>query len=179
MGLRLCSALLLACALHAQQSIVVRPHEIDSVLVNPGIGFTTFQRFNGDDLNRGLTWTEGYPLDYQPFKGSLENRDYPATSIAYFRVYWRFIEPHQGEYRWDLIDKALATAHERKQTVMLRIAPYGSKSDNDVPDWFRALVGKRIIFAESQLAHKSRRPTVYKIFHLDGAAIRCSLRWSP
>lgn len=34
--------------------VTVRPKEIDDVLVNPGIGFTTFQRFNGDRLNEGL-----------------------------------------------------------------------------------------------------------------------------
>ena len=28
---------------------VVRPHEIDDVLINPAIGFTTFQKFNGDN----------------------------------------------------------------------------------------------------------------------------------
>ena len=31
-------------------TFVVRPKEIDDVLNNPGIGFTTFQRFNGDTL---------------------------------------------------------------------------------------------------------------------------------
>jgi hypothetical protein len=101
----------------------------------------TFQRFNGDQLNEGLKWTEGYPIAYQPFKGSLENPNHPATSIAYFRVYWRFVEPEQGKYRWDLLDNALRTAHDRKQTLMLRIAPYGTGKDNDVPDWYRTLIG--------------------------------------
>lgn len=125
----------------AQQPIIVRPAEIDDVLVNPGIGFMTFQRFNGDRLNEGLKWTEGYPIVYQPFKGSLDNPNHPPTSIAYFRVYWKFIEPEQGKYRWDLIDTALRTAHDRKQTLMLRIAPYGTTKDNDVPDWYRTLMG--------------------------------------
>ena len=37
----------------AQETIYVRPVEIDDVLINPGIGFMTFQRFNGDALNEG------------------------------------------------------------------------------------------------------------------------------
>lgn len=41
--------------------LVVRLKTIDDVLVNPGIGFTTFQRFYGDVLNEGRTWTEGFP----------------------------------------------------------------------------------------------------------------------
>ena len=125
----------------AQQIVTVRPKEIDDVLVNPGIGFMTFQRFNGDSLNEGLKWTEGYPIVYQEFKGSLENKNHPMTSIAYFRVYWKFLEPEKGHYRWELLDTALKTARSRKQTLMLRIAPYGTTRDNDVPDWYRAMMG--------------------------------------
>ena len=42
---------------YSQQITRILPKEIDDVLINPGIGFTTFQRFNGDSLNNGLTWT--------------------------------------------------------------------------------------------------------------------------
>ena len=126
-------------------TFLVRPKEIDDVLINPGIGFTTFQRFNGDTLttlNNKSGWTEGRPIVYQQFKGDLTNREHPQTSIAYWRVYWRFIEPQKGKYRWDLINQALATAEERGQTLMLRIAPYGGEN-NDVPDWYREMVGKK------------------------------------
>jgi hypothetical protein len=136
-------AALVGSGLHltAQTTVVVRPKEIDDVLVNPGIGFTTFQRFNGDALNEGQKWTEGYPIVYQEFKGSLGNKDYPMTSIAYFRIYWKFLEPEKGKYRWDLLDTALRTAHDRKQALMLRVAPYGTTVDNDVPDWYRQMMG--------------------------------------
>jgi hypothetical protein len=136
-----CLAALVSLAL-AQTTVIVRPREIDDVLVNPGIGFMTFQRFNGDALNEGLKWTEGYPIAYQEFKGSLENRNHPATSIAYFRIYWKFVEPERGKFNWNLLDTALRTAENRKQTLMLRIAPYGTTPDNDVPDWYRAMVGE-------------------------------------
>ncbi len=125
----------------SQETVVVRPKEIDEVLVNPGIGFMTFQRFNGDKLNEGTKWTEGYPIVYQEFDGNLKNENHPMTSLAYFRVYWKFIEPARDEYRWDLIDKALETAAARGQTLLLRIAPYGTGADNDVPDWYREMVG--------------------------------------
>ena len=117
--------------------------EIDDVLINPSIGFMTFQRFNGDQLNPGKSWTEGYPIVYQEFDGDLKNDNHPMTSIAYFRVYWKFIQPERGKYRWDLIDKATATAHERGQTLMLRIAPYGTGDDNDVPEWYREMLGRK------------------------------------
>jgi hypothetical protein len=84
---------------------VVRPVEIDELLVDPGIGLTTFQRFNGDALNEGAGWTEGRPIEYQEFDGDLRNDDYPMTSRAYFRFNWRFLEPRAGEYAWALIDR--------------------------------------------------------------------------
>jgi len=122
---------------------IIKPAEINDVLNNPGIGFTTFQRFNGDDLNEGMTWTEGLPIIYQDFDGNLTNKDHPQTSIAYFRIYWCFIEPEPGQYNWPMIDKALRTAAERGQTLMLRIPPYGP--DVDVPAWYRKMVGKELI----------------------------------
>ena len=62
--------LLLAPLALAQDTVVVRPGEIDDILVNPGMGFMTFQRFNGDRLNEGLKWTEGLPIQYQEFSGT-------------------------------------------------------------------------------------------------------------
>ncbi len=57
------AALMFSAALVFAQnnSVVVRPKEIDTVLVNPGMGVQTFQRFNGDALNAGLRWSEEGP----------------------------------------------------------------------------------------------------------------------
>ena len=41
--------------------VVVRPREIEDVLSNPGMGITTFQRFNGQSLNDPLKWSERGP----------------------------------------------------------------------------------------------------------------------
>ena len=138
--------------LNAQETklIKVRPTEIFDVLNNPGIGFTTFQRFNGDDLNvpgsypGGGDWNEGLPIEYQPFDGDLTNKNHPQTSIAYFRVDWAYVETEPGVYNWAMIDKALKTAAERGQTLMFRVAPYTDTKDDQfgIPAWFRKMVGK-------------------------------------
>jgi len=150
---------LLCCACAAnlvgQQTVVVKPKPFHGVLVNPGIGFTTFQRFNGDTLNSGVKWTEGFPIQYQPFRGTLTTKDFPMTTIAYFRVYWRFIEPEEGVYRWDLLDQAMKTAHDRGQTLMLRIAPYGTNAETDVPAWYRKVTGEVLRKAPSTNNHSS------------------------
>ncbi|RIJ49989.1 DUF4832 domain-containing protein [Maribellus luteus] len=136
----LCAILAVANHSTAQQLIRVRPVEIDDVLTNPGKGFMTFQRFNGDSLNSGNSWTEGFPIEYQEFDGDLTNEDHPATTIAYFRIYWKYIEPEEGNYNWDLLDRALQSATSRGQTLMIRIAPYGTYDNEDVPDWYRKMV---------------------------------------
>ena len=129
--------------------LVVRPKLIDDLLINPGMGFMTFQRFNGDALNPGTErWTEGHPIEYQPTPESLHNPEYPDTSLAYFRVYWSYVEPERGAYQWAMIDRALATAQARGQTLLLRIAPHGFDHTEDVPTWYRALVGPRRDFIE-------------------------------
>ena len=43
------------------ETVVIRPEPRDEVLVNPGMGITTFQRFNGQPLNQGLRWSEEGP----------------------------------------------------------------------------------------------------------------------
>ena len=124
--------------------IRVYPKENFDVLLNPGIGFTTFQRFNGDELNPGRGWTEGLPIEYQPFNGDITNKNHPQTTIAYFRVNWRYLEPESKKYNWAMIDRALRTAAERGQTLMLRVSPYELKADpdiKDVPAWYRKMVG--------------------------------------
>ena len=138
----------------AENEIVVRPVEIDDVLTNPGMGFMTFQRFNGDDLNEGSGWTEGFPIDYQDFDGDLTNIDHPATTIAYFRIYWKFLEPEEGNYRWDLLDRALETAKSRGQTLLIRIAPYGTGEERDVPDWYRQMVGPNKVWGHKNPVNK-------------------------
>ena len=140
-------------SIKAQKTITVKPHEIDEVLTNPGMGFMTFQRFNGDEMNDGIGWTEGFPIEYQEFDGDLKMDEHPLTTIAYFRLYWSFLEPEQGNYQWEHIDKALQTARERKQQLLIRVAPYGTKlPETDVPDWFREMVGDTYL-NQSQVKH--------------------------
>ena len=135
----------------AQKTRYVRPVEIDDVLTNPGMGFTSFQMFNGDNLPANMDVLTHLDLaDYQDPKENFINLDHPNTSIAYFRILWQFIEPKEGEYNWDYIDKLLEIAHQREQSLMLRIAPYKGQPKNDVPDWYREYVGSKRDFAHEK-----------------------------
>jgi hypothetical protein len=127
-------------ALRAQpETAVVRPRETHDLLVNPGMGITTFQRFNGDAINPGRRWSEVGPetkLAEAPSKP-----DFPDTSIAYFRWFWSQIEPERGRYRWDIIGLALDQARAHHQTLAIRIMPYDQ--NHPLPEWFQRSGARR------------------------------------
>ncbi len=114
-------------------AIVVRPTEIQDVLVNPGMGITTFQRFNGQALNPGLEWSEEGPVSKLP--PAATKPDFPDTSISYCRWFWDVIEPEPGKFRWDIVDLALDEAREHHQTLAIRLMPYDPK--HPLPEWYR------------------------------------------
>ncbi len=128
-------------ALAQSDTIVVRPAESHELLVNPGMGITSFQRFNGQ------------PPDVRPARsaeGSVGDRsssvaaalpDFPGTSIAYFRWFWSDIQPTQDPTRWEIIDNALAEARSNGQTLAIRLMPYDDK--HPLPEWYRQSGARR------------------------------------
>src|SRR5258706_9898056 len=116
-----------------EAKVVVRPTEIFDVLVNPGMGIQTFQRFQGDAIYPDLQWSERGPEGPLPQSSAVP--DFPDSSLAYVRWFWDQIEPEPGTYRWEIIDKALEQSHRRGQMLDLRIMPYDQK--NPMPEWYR------------------------------------------
>jgi len=134
----------------------VRPPESNAWIPNPHRGTTTFQRFQGDPLYPCWVWSDTHgPTEFKNLKGKTppENEKYvPRTTLTYCRWPWAWLEPRKGQYRWDIIDGALAAAHARGQTAQLRFEPYTSRVDYDktpcaakrhpsqrsvnVPDWY-------------------------------------------
>ncbi len=114
-------------------TVVIRPKEIHNVLVNPGMGITTFQRFNGQALNPPLTWSEEGPTER--LVDPERKPEFPPTSVSYCRWVWDVIEPKRGEFHWEIIDLALSEAREHGQTLAIRLMPYTDK--HALPDWYR------------------------------------------
>ena len=131
---RFSSLLLLASsAALAQRNTVVRPVEIQDLLVNPEMGIQTFQRFNGDPINPGTRWSEQGPeTRLQP---ASSKPDFPEASLAYFRWFWSQLEPEPGKYRWDIIDLALEQARQHNQKLDFRVMPYDQ--GHPLPEWYR------------------------------------------
>jgi Domain of unknown function (DUF4832) len=120
-------------------TVIVRPAEIHDVLVNPGMGITTFQRFNGDPPNSGLQWSEEGPTEI--LAPSSTPPDFPETSVAYCRWFWRTIEPRHGHIRWEILDSALEQARRHRQTLAIRLMPYDQR--HPLPEWFQASGARR------------------------------------
>ena len=105
------------------ETVVVEPVEIDDVLVNPGMGFTTFYSFNNDEINA----------------------NHPECSIAYYRWYWEVLEPEEGRVNFAMIDSVLALCREKGQKLAFRVMCQNGHEMADksvtekweVPDWFR------------------------------------------
>jgi hypothetical protein len=134
--------LFLACAANAgaqNNTTILRPKAIDEVLVNPGMGIETFQRFNGDAINSGLGWSEEGPLVKLPAAAGATA--FPASSISYCRWFWETLEPEQGKVRWEILDEALRQARAHHQALAIRLMPYDQK--HPLPEWYQKSGARR------------------------------------
>jgi hypothetical protein len=91
----------------------VEPEETNQLLPNPGMGWQTFHRFADDDQNLA-----GLP-----------------SGAAYFRFYWRELEPTEGQIEFPRLDDLLAHARRAGQKLGLRVMCTGSRERLDVPQW--------------------------------------------
>lgn len=115
----------------------VRPKEMSGFLRNPHKGCSTFQRFEGDGMYKGLGWSEVGPVEFpeREFEGVAPG--YLPSSVAYCRWFWELFEPEEGRYDWSVIERALQVAKERNQTLQVRLMPHGSSKQPKVPQWYR------------------------------------------
>jgi hypothetical protein len=114
-----------------------RPTESFEYFRNPHKGCATFQHFAGDPLFDGTTWSEEGPTEFPPRQYPDVTPGYLPSTVAYCRWFWRRFQPAKDTFDWTLIDQALQTAHERGQTLQVRLMPYGSARQPCVPDWYR------------------------------------------
>src|SRR5215467_7069747 len=119
--------------------VVVRPKPIQDVLVNPGMGITTFQRFNGQEPNPPLKWSEVGPVT--KLSQATTRPDFPDASVSYCRWYWNVLEPEAGKFNWAIVDLAIAEARAHGQKLAIRLMPYSN--EDSLPEWFRKSGARR------------------------------------
>jgi hypothetical protein len=120
-------------------AVIIKPAEIPDLLTNPGMGITTFQRFNGDPPNTGVKWSEEGPTEM--LSPAAARPDFPDASIAYCRWFWRTIEPEHGHVRWEIMDTALEQARLHHQTLAIRLMPYDQR--HPLPEWYQSSGARR------------------------------------
>lgn len=125
--------------MHEEAKVIkkARPTEMKKPLLNPHKGMATFQHFNGDPLFAGKSWSESGPTEFPPREHPGVTPGYLPATLVYCRWFWDLFEPKQGKLDFSVIDKALATAHERGQTLQVRLMPHGSHSQPQLPQWYR------------------------------------------
>lgn len=99
----------------ADTQVVVEPKEIDALFASPGMGWQTFHHFADEDRN----------LDGLP------------SASAYFRFYWREVEPRDGAIDFAKFDDLLVRARRAGQKLAFRIMCTGSGQYMDVPPWLK------------------------------------------
>lgn len=110
-----CLLMVVPVAQAAPPLVKVKPTESNELFANPGMGWQTFHNFS--DTDRAL---EGLP-----------------SASAYFRFYWREIEPTDGAIDFARLDEMLAHGQKVGQKVALRIMCTGSENYADSPLWLR------------------------------------------
>ena len=121
------------------QTVVVRPVETHDILINPGMGIQTFQRYNNDLLNPGVEWSEEGPT--RLLNAPHEVPVFPGSTVAYIRWHWATLEPEQGVIHWEIIDLALAEARRHGQRLAIRLMPYDPK--HPLPEWYQKSGARR------------------------------------
>jgi hypothetical protein len=121
------------------QTVVVRPVETHDILINPGMGIQTFQRYNSDLLNPGVEWSEEGPT--RLLNAPHEVPVFPGSTVAYIRWHWATLEPEQGVIHWEIIDLALAEARRHGQRLAIRLMPYDPK--HPLPEWYQKSGARR------------------------------------
>jgi hypothetical protein len=95
--------------------VVREPQETDELFANPGMGWQTFHTFADEDRH-----LQGLP-----------------SASAYFRFYWREIEPADGQIDFARLDGLLAHARKAGQKLAFRNMCTGSSQYTDVPQWLK------------------------------------------
>jgi Domain of unknown function (DUF4832)/Beta-galactosidase len=84
----------------AEPTVTVHPKEINDVLYNPGMGLADFH----------------FGFEHPP-----STDQYPRQTVAYFRWSWSDLEPEEGLYAFDFVDRIISQAKAKGETLAFRI----------------------------------------------------------
>jgi hypothetical protein len=81
---------------------------------------------------------------------------YLPSSVSYCRWFWSCFQTEESaDPDFSLIEKAMAVAKERRQTLAVRLMSYGSPMQPQVPDWYANSYGMKEFDGHLQPDHNS------------------------
>jgi len=111
----------------------VRPRTTNEALINPGMGFCHY-------AYAGRLWAYG---------SQTENCDtlewFPGCSTTYMRVLWSDLEPAEGDYRWDILDRIAQPWIAKGKKIAIRVICC-NQTENATPDFVRDAGAKGHLF---------------------------------
>lgn len=116
--------------------VTVTPKITDALLVNPGVGFIAAPALMQNEGE--ICDNRGTQVSRYRFTPESKTSNHPDSGVYYCGARWKDLEPVQGEFAWEILDKKLAEAQEMGCTAVVRVAPYALAEDEDVPAWLRA-----------------------------------------
>lgn len=112
-------------ALHADESVTVKPQDTGLALVNPGMGWT-MHFYSNVPTNYGAQLSPADTLD-----------DFPGLSTVYLRLPWALIEPEEGKYNWAILDTPAQRWIAKGKRIALRLTCSENWMKYAVPEWVK------------------------------------------
>ncbi|MBR4651754.1 MAG: DUF4832 domain-containing protein [Kiritimatiellae bacterium] len=132
------------------EMVTLHPQATREALINPGMGFCYY-------AYAGRLWAY-----------SARNRNYdtldwfPGCSTVYMRLLWSDLEPEEGDFRWDVLDRLAQPWIAKGKKIAVRVICC-NQTANATPDYVRDAGAKGIWFT----------------YDHDGAVKKFPQRWEP
>ncbi|OME87916.1 DUF4832 domain-containing protein [Paenibacillus sp. FSL A5-0031] len=118
------------------KAMTVYPVIVDSLLSNPGIGFTSAPGLM-DDIGDVFD-NRGEKKEKYKFTQDSRTYNHPDSKVYFCSARWRDIEIAKGVFRWEVLEEKLEYAKSMGCTAVVRCSPYALSEEDDIPEWFRA-----------------------------------------
>jgi len=109
--------------------------EITDVLVNPRKGWT-------------IHYYDNSISNYGDRLGNDDLADFPGFTDVYLRLAWSYLEPEEGRFNWEIIDRPIQRWTALGKSISFRISCCESAPGVGTPDWVRRAGAKGYSFGD-------------------------------
>lgn len=107
----------------SNKTFIYHPVDHGKALINPGMGWTMHFYSN-------LLCNYGSKLEAED---TID--DFPGVSTVYLRIPWRFVEPEEGKFNWEVLDTPAQRWIQKGKKVAFRITSTENWMHQGTPQW--------------------------------------------